>query len=164
MNASSTAPFEEYPYHAFPIACTAPERLAVVSLLHGGPRTRTAGARVLELGCANGANLLPMAFYRHDCSFVGVDGSARQIATATECRERLGLDNLEFLYADFEALPADLGGPFDFIVVHGVLSWVTDAARDAVLKACARQLAPAGLAYLNYNTRPGWTVRGMIAD
>lgn len=60
--------------------------------------------------------------------------------------------------------PEAPGGLFDFDIVHGVLSWVTDSTRDAVLQTCARQPAPDGLAYLNYNIRPGWTVRGMVPE
>jgi len=108
MNASSTAPFEEYPYYAFPIARTAPRRLAVASLLHDGPRTRTAGARVLELVCANGANLLPMAFYRPDCEFVGIDGSGRQIATAEAGREREMREPVTSAYHDIQAVETEL--------------------------------------------------------
>ena len=160
----SAKPFDELPYYAFPIAPTAPERLAMVSRFHGGPRTRIEGVRVLEMGCANGANLLPMAWFRRHTQFLGVDGSARQVDLAETARDALGLDNLRFLRADFLDLPGDLGGPFDFIIVHGVLSWVPHAVRDALLAACREHLAEDGLVYLNYNTRPGWTIRGMIRE
>jgi len=55
-------PFDEFPYLAYPIECTSPEHLALASLVHGGPRLPLERYRVLELGCANGANLLPLEF------------------------------------------------------------------------------------------------------
>lgn len=157
-------PYDELPYSAYPIVWTAPERLALASLLHGGPRLPLDGYRVLELGCANGANLLPMAWYRRDGDFTGLDASQRQISLANDARQQLGLSNLRFIHADFRNAIDQLEGPFDIIMAHGVFSWVTDAARDAMLEMCSALLAPNGLLYLNYNAHPGWTIRGMVRD
>lgn len=157
-------PYDELPYSAYPIVWTAPERLALASLLHGGPRLPLNKYRVLELGCANGANLLPMAWYRQHGDFTGLDASARQIALANEARGKLDMSNLRFVHGDFRTASDQLEGPFDIIIAHGVFSWVTDEARDAMLEMCSALLAPDGLLYLNYNTHPGWSVRGMVRD
>ena len=163
-NETRLNPYDELPYCAFPIVWTAPEKLALASLLHGGPRLPLDRYRVLELGCANGANLLPMAWYRRHGEFTGLDSSARQVALATDSRDKLGLTNLRFVHGDFRSAINQLEGPFDIIMAHGVFSWVTDDARDAMLEMCSSLLAPNGLLYLNYNTKPGWTVRGMVRD
>ena len=157
-------PYDELPYCAFPVEWTAPERLALASLLHGGPRLPLERYRVLELGCANGANLLPMAWYRQHAEFTGLDSSARQIALASDSRDKLDLKNLHFVRGDFRSAMNQLEGPYDIIMAHGVFSWIADDARDAMLELCSTLLAPGGLLYLNYNARPGWTVRGMIRD
>lgn len=157
-------PYDELPYCAFPIGWTAPERLALTSLIHGGPRVPLDHYRVLELGCANGANLLPMAWYRQHAEFVGLDASARQISQANESRDKLSLSNLQFIHGDFRSAVDLLESPFDIIMAHGVFSWVKDEVRDAMLELCSSMLAPGGLLYLNYNTHPGWTVRGMVRD
>lgn len=160
-----TNPYDELPYSAYPIPWTAPERLALASLLHGGPRLPLGNYRVLELGCANGANLLPLAWYRKNGEFTGLDASVKQIALANEAREQLGgLPNLRFVHGDFRTAGELLEGPFNIIMAHGVFSWVTGEARDAMLEMCAALLAPGGLLYLNYNAHPGWTVRGMVRD
>ena len=99
-------PYDELPYCAYPIEWTAPERLALASLLHGGPRLPLDKYRVLELGCANGANLLPMAWYRQQAEFTGLDGSARQMALANESRDKLGVTNLRFVHGDFRSATA----------------------------------------------------------
>jgi cyclopropane fatty-acyl-phospholipid synthase-like methyltransferase len=155
-------PYDELPYLSLPIEWTAPERLALASLLHGGPRVPRRGYRVLELGCADGANLLPQAYYRQHSTFVGVDGAASQIAAACAGATDLQLTNLAFVHADFSDADELLEGEFDYIICHGVFSWVSVEARDALLRLCARRLRQDGLLYLNYNAYPGWKVRGLV--
>jgi SAM-dependent methyltransferase len=157
-------PYDELPYRSLPVVWSAPERLALASLLHGGPRVTVDSYRVLELGCGNGANLLALAHDRPNATFVGLDGARSAIAGAEKQRAELGLRNLELVEADFLSAAERVSGPFDFILVHGVFSWIPDAERDALLALCARHLAPRGLLYLNYNARPGWNVRGMVRD
>jgi SAM-dependent methyltransferase len=157
-----STPYDELPYRSIPIEWTAPERLALASLLHGGPRQRLEGYRVLELGCADGTNLIPMAYYRRDAEFVGIDNAHSRIAIANEKRSSLGLTNVIFVATDLESASNTLSGQFDFIVGHGVFSWISQDARDALLALCAERLRPSGLLYLNYNTSPGWNVRGLI--
>ncbi|MEN8668914.1 MULTISPECIES: class I SAM-dependent methyltransferase [unclassified Ketobacter] len=160
----SSNPYDQIPYRCQPIEWTAPERLAINSLLHGGPAPTLARYRVLELGCGDGANLLPLAYYRPQAEWVGVDGSARHIEQARSRLAQLQLDNLEFLQLDFRQANAQLMGKFDFIIVHGVFSWVADGVRDALFQLCSDRLSSKGILYLNYNTKPGWNIRGMVRD
>ena len=157
-------PYDDCPYKSLPIEWTAPERLALTSLLHGGPRPRVKGYRVLELGCADGANLLPLAYYRPHATFVGVDGARTQLDIARARQASLQLSNVEFVHADFSEALAATSGQFDYILAHGVFSWVPDSTRDALLALCAERLRDGGLFYLNYNTRPGWNVRGLVRE
>ena len=157
-------PYDELPYKSFPIEWTAPERLALTSLLHGGPRQQLNDYTVLELGCGTGANLLPLAYYRRHATFVGLDGSGRQIDVANTRKSALQLSNVSFVAADFTNAAEHIDGEFDFIICHGVLSWIADDVRDALLKLCAQRLRPGGLLHLNYNSRPGWDVRGLVRD
>jgi SAM-dependent methyltransferase len=161
---SSSNPYDELPYRSRPIEWSAPEHLALCSFLHGGPRPALERYRALELGCGDGANLLPLAYYRRHASFVGVDASAGAIAVAEAHRRELGLDNVCFLHADFASAAGAIAGPFDYILAHGVVSWVSPEVRDRLFDLCAAHLAPGGLLYLNYNCKPGWNVRGMVRD
>ncbi len=162
--SSPLNPYDELPYRCFPVEWTAPERLAMASLLHGGPRPPLDSFRVLELGCGNGANLLPMAYYRPHASFVGVDGALSQVEAANARKSALALSNIDFVHADFRAAARRLSGQFDYIIAHGIFSWVPHEARDALLELCAERLCCGGLLYLNYNARPGWDVRGLIRN
>lgn len=157
-------PYDELPYESHPIEWSAPERLALASLLHGGPRTPLSGYRVLELGCGDGANLIPLAFYRQHSTFVGIDGARSQINIAEARRASLGLTNLTFIHSDILRSAERISGPFDYIIAHGVFSWIPAPVRDALLELCTGSLCDQGLLYLNYNTRPGWNIRGMVRD
>lgn len=161
---SAQNPYDELPYRSAPIEWSAPERLAVTSLLHGGPRVGLDRYRMLELGCGDGTNLLALAWYRPHAELVGVDGSARHVESARARARELGLDNLTFVHADLREADGLLDGRFEFIVAHGVLSWVPDDARDAVLAIHRTRLADPGLVYVNYNAEPGWSVRGLVRD
>lgn len=160
----NTNPYDQLPYRCQPIEWTAPERLALASFLHGGPLPGLRGCRVLELGCGDGSNLLPLAYYRPQASFVGVDGALTQIDIAESRRRQLQLRNVEFVHEDFLQAHAALDGQFDFIIAHGIFSWVPEDVRDALFELCQQRLSDNGLLYLNYNTRPGWNVRGMVRD
>jgi SAM-dependent methyltransferase len=161
---SSINPYDELPYRSHPIPWAAPETLCLTSMLHGGPRLALDAYRVLELGCGDGVHLLALAYYRRHATFVGVDSSRSAIATANARRADLNLRNLEFVHSEFDAAAAHLEGSFDFILAHGVFSWVTDEQRGALLELCTAKLRPGGLVYLNYNAKPGWNVRGMVRE
>ena len=140
-------PYDELPYACFPVEWSAPERLALAAVLHGGPRLGVDRAyRVLELGCGNGANLLPLAAYRPQAEFVGLDNAASQVAIARERQSQLGLENIEFVRADFCRASEHLSGRFDFILAHGVFSWVPLATRDAILSELGLCAVPEGRA------------------
>ena len=117
-------PYDEVPYKSHPIEWTAPERLALASILHGGPRASLEDYRVLELGCGDGANLLPLANHRRHATFIGVDGALSQIEKANTRKSALELSNVEFIHADFVNASKQLTGQFDYIIAHGIFSWV----------------------------------------
>lgn len=156
--------YDDVPYRSYPIEWTAPERLALTSMLHAGPRPPRDDYRVLELGCGDGANLLALAYYRPYARFVGIDAAASRIALARSRQAELRLTNVEFVECDLRAAMPLLQGRFDYVIAHGVFSWIAPDARDALLALCAERVTPDGLSYLNYNTRPGWNIRAMVRD
>jgi SAM-dependent methyltransferase len=120
-------------------------------------------ARVLELGCGDGGNLLPMAAVLPRARFTGVDVAAGPVAAGMESARAAGLSNAELLELDIGALPESLG-EFDYVIAHGVYSWVPPRVRSALLAACDRHLAPHGVAYVSYNAYPGSHLRDMASE
>lgn len=155
--------YDEVPYESQAFHETHPDHLATIARLHGLKPAAPSRSRVLELGCASGGNLIPMAISLPEARLVGVDLSARQVADGQKVVERLGLGNLELRAQSLADLEAGLG-PFDFIICHGVYSWVPPAVRERILEICARNLADQGVAFISYNTYPGWHGLQMIRE
>jgi methyltransferase-like protein/cyclopropane fatty-acyl-phospholipid synthase-like methyltransferase len=155
--------YDEVPYESHPYAQTHPSRLFTVAALFGLSPPPVATARVLELGCASGGNLIPIAEAFPDATLVGVDQSARQVADGQRLIDRLGLANVSLRHASILDV-GDSYGRYDYVICHGVFSWVPTTVRDKILDVCAKHLSPSGVAYVSYNTYPGWHMRGMIRD
>jgi SAM-dependent methyltransferase len=119
--------------------------------------------RVLELGCGRGANLIPMACQYPAGRFVGIDLSLRAIEAARESAAELELGNLHFEHLDILAVTPALG-QFDYIIAHGVYSWVPAPVRDAMLAIFGSLLSPHGVAYVSYNALPGCRIRDIARD
>ena len=140
-----------------------PDRIAANARMYGLRPAPVERARVLELGCGAGGNLIPMACGLPDARFVGLELAARPVAMGRERASALGLTNLELRQRDLLDLPADLG-EFDYVIAHGVYSWVSAPVRDALMSGLARHLAPEGVAYLNFNALPGGHLRNLARD
>ncbi len=157
--------YDELPYPAMVFPQSHPNRLATVAALHGmdpAPPPLEA-CRVLELGCATGGNLIPMALEMPGAHLLGIELSAAQAEAGQAAIASLGLTNARIEQGDILSLAGDLG-QFDYIVAHGVYSWVPEPVRDALLAACRKHLAPNGVAYLSYNTLPGWRLQTAVRD
>ena len=155
--------YDAVPYESFPFPQTHPDRLATLGRLFGLSSPSADRCRVLELGCAAGGNLIPMALTMPQAEFVGVDLSAVQVEQGQRIIADLGLNNIRLIAMSITDIDASFG-EFDYILSHGVYSWVPDAVQEALLGVCARQLSTDGIAYISYNTLPGWRMRGMIRD
>src|SRR5581483_1825348 len=137
--------YDEMPYSSHPYPQTHPSRLAVIATLFGMNPPAVGKCRVLELGCAGGGNLIPMAEALPESEFVGIDLSGRQIADGQGIVRALGLRNITLRHASI--LDVDgLYGPFDYVICHGVFSWVPNAVREKILDICAKHLTPRGVA------------------
>src|SRR5262249_32631371 len=133
--------YDEVPYESHPFPQTHPDRLASIATLLGLRPPRIDRCRVLELGCAAGGNLTPPAFGFPESSFVGVDQSTVQIAEGQQLIAELGLNNIRLEARSILDVGADFGR-FDYILCHGVYSWVPAAVQDKILDICKKNLAP----------------------
>ena len=163
MRQDETYSYDQVPYPASPFAQTHPQRLATIATLFGVSAPPVDSCRVLEIGCAQGGNIVPMAEQLPNSQFVGFDLSAKQIDAAQQFAAVAKLDNVQLLKMDVLDVPDDMGA-FDYILCHGVYSWVPSSVQEAILALCKNHLQTNGVAYVSYNTYPGWHLRGMIRD
>lgn len=161
MSDEQPTSYDELPYESHPYESTHPDHLATMATLFGLDAPDVSHCRVLELGCAAGGNLIPQALVMPESSFVGIDLSQRQLEDGWRQVEQLGLTNIELQHRSImDVGPAD--GEFDYIICHGVFSWVSREIQDQILTICSQNLVSNGVAYVSYNTYPGWFLRGMV--
>ena len=163
---ADASPYDAVLYPARAFNQTHPDRLATLAALFGVAAAPPGACRVLELGCGAGGNLLPMALALPGSTFVGIDTSRRAIERAQATTASLGLTNIRFEQIAIEDYEVPAGG-VDYVIAHGVFSWVPETVRERLLGLCAAALTPTGVAYVSYNALPGGhprrTLREMLA-
>src|SRR5579863_6254871 len=155
--------YDEIPYPGTCYSQTHPEHLAVMAILFGMAPAPVGRCRVLELGCGDCGNIIPMAFGLPGSSFTGVDLAQTAIGRGQELIDRMGLRNIRLRHLDL----MDIGSgfpEFDYIIAHGVYSWVPPPAAEKILEICKSHLAPHGVAFISYNTYPGGHVLDTIRE
>lgn len=164
---SSTTTLSNYydtvPYDSHPFPQSAVEHLEALAFLFGLAASAPAQARVLELGSAAGGNLIPFAARHPEARALGVDLSSVQIRQGQAAVDRARLANIELRTLDIASIDASFG-QFDYIICHGVYSWVPAPVQEAILRVCSQNLAPNGVAYVSYNVYPGWKAREIVRD
>ena len=158
-----TTSYDRVPYHGTARFVTHPDRLAVLATLMGLDPPPVSSCRVLEIGCATGKNLTSIALTLPGSRCVGIDLSARQLASAQATAEAIGLTNLDFHTLSLLDLDDSIG-EFDYIIVHGLYSWIPPAVQDGLLAVCKKRLSAQGIAFVSYNTYPGWHQRGAVRE
>lgn len=153
--------YDLVPYESHSYPQSHPDHLATLGSLFGLEPSPVNRCRVLELGCASGGNLIPMAYRFPESTFVGFDLSVRELEIGRKMIQDLGLKNIVLNHLDIMDVHDSLGR-FDYIIAHGIYSWVPDRVQDKIFAICNRNLSPLGMAYISYNTYPGWHMRGMI--
>ena len=156
-------PYDQVLYRTFPRRQTHPERLAAIASLFGMRPADVTRCRVLELGCGSGGNLVPLAYTLPESSLTGIDLARKAVAAASRMSGALKLRNLHLRVGDLRDLRADHTG-FDFILAHGLYSWIPEEAREALLELCGKLLAPHGVAFISYNAYPGSYERQMFRE
>ena len=129
-----------------------PARIRAACAFYGYAPPAIEGAAVLEVGCGDGYNLLGIAAASPAAPHVGFDLSAAAIARGQKVLDASGLANVELAEGDITDWRA--GRTFDYILCHGVHSWVPPHVQDALLTLIAAHLSPGGVAYLSHDVLP----------
>jgi len=155
--------YDELPYTCNVMPYAQPDRLATVATLSGMTPPPVQSCRVLELACCDGSNIIATAHNLPEAECWGVDFSAQHIANGRRLIKALGLKNITLKQMDILEIN-DRFGAFDYIIAHGIYSWVSSQVQDKILSICKNHLATNGVAYISYNTKPGWrtTLRDMM--
>jgi len=155
--------YDKLPYVSAAFQVTAPEHLRTVAYLFGLDAPPPERARVLELGCAAGGNVIPFAARHPRAQVTGIDLSQVQVEAGQQAVAAMGLDNLRLIHASISDLGPGLG-EFDYIICHGVYSWVPPEVQEAILRVSRQCLSAKGIAHVSYNTYPGWKAKEVVRD
>lgn len=150
-----------YTSNAFPYS--SPGHLRAAAHLYGLESVPLEKARVLELGCAGGGNVLPFALTYPNAHAVGIDLSSVQVEQGQDVIAALGINNLQLHAMSLTDITPEFG-QFDYIIAHGVFSWVPPEVREAMLRILRENLSPDGIGYISYNTYPGWKAGDIVRD
>lgn len=155
--------YDQVLYPNTPFRQTHPDRLASLAILFGMDPAPVPQCRVLEVGCGDGGNLIPMAFENPGSQFLGVDSGAVAIRSGNQEIETLRLSNIRLEHMDIMDAGPELG-TFDYVIAHGFYSWVPEPARDRFMALTKATLAPQGVAYVSFNALPGGRIRQMFRE
>jgi len=153
MDESQISEFDKFAYPSAVYAQTHPDRLATIATLMGFEPARITRARVIELGCGDGNNLITMGATLPEGDFQGVDLAVEPVRRGQQVIAGLGLKNVTLRQMNILEAPPDLG-TFDYIIAHGLYSWVPEPVREKILAICREHLTENGVAYISYNAYP----------
>lgn len=161
-NSKIEKSYDELTYKSAAFAQSSPYKLEACATLLGINPPPCKNAKVLEIGCSFGGNLIPFAVNNENARVVGIDLSGEQIRRGKEIVKEIGLQNLELIHGDICEFKSD--EKFDYIIAHGVFSWVPDFVKDAILRVVRENLSQNGVAFISYNVYPGWKVKDILRD
>ncbi len=162
-SSKTATDYNGLPYASLPVDYCQPSSLAAMATIFGVEPPRLDGARVLELGCSSGGNIIPLASRFPQASFTGIDLAQSHVDIARKRIAALGLTNISIDVGDLANARFEPGA-FDFVLCHGVFSWVPGATQDAILRICAESLSVNGIAAISFNVLPGWHMRRVVRD
>lgn len=158
-----TTIYDQVRYPNWPVARSHPAHTGAMARLLGRKVAPFSRCRVLEIACSEGVNIANLATCAPESEFVGVDVAESVIARGAAMAADAGLDNIRLKALDIRDAAA-LPGEFDYIIAHGVYSWVPADVRRAIMDLVGAKLSPDGLAFISYNAFPGCRVRQTIRD
>ena len=162
MSATDPTSYDLTPYPGAAYRQTHPGRLAVMAALFSYRRADRALPHSRNR-LRRRRQLMPMALTLPESRFTGFDLSTRAIAQGEMIQRALKLENLTLQQRDILTTTPALG-EFDYIIAHGIYSWVPEVVRETILGLCQAHLAPKGVAYISYNAYPGGHLRDMLRE
>ncbi|MDF1810912.1 MAG: class I SAM-dependent methyltransferase [Verrucomicrobiales bacterium] len=159
----STSTYDELPYLGFPRRHAHPGVIAANARIFGIETADVETARILELGCGDGGNILSIASTLPKAKCCGIDFSSIQIDKGRSAAAAAGLKNIDLIQSDFTTaeFPDD---EYDYIIAHGVYSWISSTEQHRMLEVVRSLLSENGVAFISYNCFPGWNLRKLTRE
>jgi SAM-dependent methyltransferase len=136
-----------------------PTHLQFTALFNGFKVEMPERATYVELGCGQGFGTCLMAASNPDMRFIGVDFNPAHVQHGRELAEKAGLSNIEFVQASFSDLlshPTFFQLKADYVMIHGVYTWVNEANRTAIHAVINAITRLGSIIYNSHNVMPGW--------
>ncbi|OTP73277.1 class I SAM-dependent methyltransferase [Caballeronia sordidicola] len=110
-----------------------------------------------ELGFGQGLTSLILAATLPNGEFHACDFNPLHVLSASSIRDEARLPNLTLLENGFRELAqGKVALPlFDYITLHGIISWVSDDTRAHIMQFLTRYLKPGGVVQVSYNAMVG---------
>ncbi|RAZ51089.1 class I SAM-dependent methyltransferase [Campylobacter hyointestinalis] len=170
INGEIKTTYDELIYNSSSFVQCDIDYLHCLAKMHGLDICLPQNSAVLEIGCGCGGNILPQALNTPNAKFVGIDLSSKQIEIAKDAAKRMEISNIYFKDIDMCEFADFINGgglseflnlknsdiKFDFIIMHGVYSWIPTFVRAKFLEIVRDFLAPQGICFVSYNCYPGW--------
>jgi len=155
--------YDTLPYQSHTFNYISPEHLESIGTVFGISPAKASTARILELGCGSGLTSIAFASRHSKAKAIGVDLSKVQIEHGQKYIKALKLDNVELKVMSIMDIDKSFG-EFDYIICHGVFSWVPEGVQKKILDVINAHLAPNGIAHVSYNALPGWNIAQTFRD
>ena len=155
--------YDEVPYSPFTFSYTSPSHLKTIGKLFSLSPAPLNTARIRDIGCGIGINMFNFAEIYPKSYSLGIDLSKTQIELGNKVINDLKLKNVKLKVLSILDLDGSYG-KFDYIICHGVYSWVSQEIQDKIFEVCNKLLNPNGIAFISYNTLPGWNMQRTIRE
>jgi methyltransferase-like protein/trans-aconitate methyltransferase len=160
---ASPEKYNAFNYPSAPFDYSHCRRLETVAKLFGMQPAPITSARVLELGCGDGSNLIPQAENFPQATFLGIDYARVPIEQGQALIDAVGLSNIQLRAENVMDLDPACGR-FDYVIAHGLYSWIPPEVQARTLELLPQLLAEQGVAFVSYNTLPGWHLKRTVRD
>ena len=148
----------DVPYIADFFFYQTPDFLNFCLLLNGFEHPPLKNFKFLELGSGMGFNLNCMAALYPNGEFYGIDFNPEHICFSNKIKDDAGLKNVSFYELSFEEFlkeRKDDFPKFDYIISHGVFSFVSDENKNFIVEIIKNKLKQGGVCYISYNDMCG---------
>ena len=109
-----------------------------------------------ELGFGQGFGTNLFAALYPQGEFWATDFNPSHACQAEFLANQVGGNNVHFFDQSFEEFLDTETPQFDFIVLHGIYSWIGRKNQEIIVEILRRKLKFGGAVYISYNTLPGW--------